>query len=132
MCCVSCSRCCHQVAVKVVQIGSHTELLNFLRELEALANLRHPNVVPFCAAVLEVGGRNPGPLLQWLETACGGLPGACSALAVGFCREFPCAHGLRGQHIAFCPSLVEGSWLVRQEVEGPRVVLLCGEVGCIP
>jgi hypothetical protein len=39
-----------------VQIGSHTELLNFLREIEALANLRHPNVVPFCAAVLEVGG----------------------------------------------------------------------------
>lgn len=51
--CYCCCYCC-QVAVKVVQIASHTELLNFLRELEALANLRHPNVVPFCAAVLEV------------------------------------------------------------------------------
>jgi hypothetical protein len=50
-----CCCCCCQVAIKVVQIGSHTELLNFLREIEALANLRHPNVVPFCAAVLEVG-----------------------------------------------------------------------------
>lgn len=61
MCCPECAvllcvyvSICTQVAVKVVQVGSDTELLNFLRELECLAHLRHPNVVPFCAAVLEV------------------------------------------------------------------------------
>lgn len=65
-----------EVAVKVVQIGSHTELLNFLREIEALANLRHPNVVPFCAAVLEESERKcwlvseimtGGTLAHWLH-----------------------------------------------------------------
>jgi hypothetical protein len=43
-----------QVAAKVIQVASATELLNVLREIEALATLRHPNLVPFCAAVLEV------------------------------------------------------------------------------
>lgn len=65
-----------EVAVKCVQVGCDTELLNFLRELECLANLRHPNVVPFCAAVLEeVGCRcwlvsdlmSGGTLSQWLH-----------------------------------------------------------------
>lgn len=57
-----------------MQIGSHTELLNFLRELEALANLRHPNVVPFCAAVLEVGW---GPDLWKGGGACGWVHVPC-------------------------------------------------------
>lgn len=44
-----------QVAVKCVSVRDETELLNFLREVECLAALRHPNVVPFLGAVLQVG-----------------------------------------------------------------------------
>lgn len=36
-------------------VRSEAELLNFLREVECLAALRHPNVVPFLGAVLQVG-----------------------------------------------------------------------------
>lgn len=43
-----------QVAVKQVLVRGETELLNFLREVECLAALRHPNVVPFLGAVLQV------------------------------------------------------------------------------
>lgn len=43
-----------QVAVKQVLVRSETELLNFLREVECLAALRHPNIVPFLGAVLQV------------------------------------------------------------------------------
>jgi hypothetical protein len=43
-----------QVAVKCVTVRTDTELLNFLREVECLAALRHPNVVPFLGAVLQV------------------------------------------------------------------------------
>lgn len=38
----------------MITVASASELLNVLREIEALAKLRHPNLVPFCAAVLEV------------------------------------------------------------------------------
>jgi hypothetical protein len=37
-----------------VTVRSESELLNFLREVECLAALRHPNVVPFLGAVLQV------------------------------------------------------------------------------
>lgn len=43
-----------KVAVKVVSIRSDSELLNFLREVECLAALRHPHIVPFLGAVLQV------------------------------------------------------------------------------
>jgi serine/threonine protein kinase len=46
-----------QVAVKCVTVRSEAELLNFLREVECLAALRHPNVVPFLGAVLQVRRR---------------------------------------------------------------------------
>jgi hypothetical protein len=42
------------VAVKRVRVGSDTELVSFLREVECLAGLRHPGVVPFLGAVLQV------------------------------------------------------------------------------
>lgn len=48
------------VAVKCVRVSSATELTNFLREVEVLAGLRHPHVVPFLGAVLQVGGRVHG------------------------------------------------------------------------
>jgi hypothetical protein len=54
-CCRSTSHLLPQVAVKCVTVRSETELLNFLREVECLAALRHPNVVPFLGAVLQVG-----------------------------------------------------------------------------
>lgn len=64
-----------QVAVKCVTVRSEAELLNFLREVECLAALRHPNVVPFLGAVLQDQGRcwlisefmPGGTLAQWLH-----------------------------------------------------------------
>eukprot|EP00878_Enallax_costatus_P039869 GHUV01045797.1.p1 GENE.GHUV01045797.1~~GHUV01045797.1.p1 ORF type:complete len:441 (+),score=116.28 GHUV01045797.1:347-1669(+) len=64
-----------QVAVKQVLVRSETELLNFLREVECLAALRHPNVVPFLGAVLQDQGRcwliseymSGGTLAKWLH-----------------------------------------------------------------
>jgi serine/threonine protein kinase len=44
-----------QVAVKCVAVRSESEFINFLREVECLAAVRHPNVVPFLGAVLQVG-----------------------------------------------------------------------------
>lgn len=43
------------VAVKRVRVGSETELVSFLREVECLATLRHPGIVPFLGAVVQVG-----------------------------------------------------------------------------
>ncbi|GBF89363.1 hypothetical protein Rsub_01935 [Raphidocelis subcapitata] len=45
------------VAVKKVRVASESELVNFLREVECLAALRHPGVVPFLGAVLQGSGR---------------------------------------------------------------------------
>eukprot|EP00877_Chromochloris_zofingiensis_P011552 jgi/Chrzof1/6650/Cz19g04100.t1 len=41
------------VAVKCVRISSETEMVNFLREVECLAALRHPHIVPFLGACLQ-------------------------------------------------------------------------------
>lgn len=92
-CCKVTHCCCRslQVAVKVVQIGSATELLNFLREIEALANLRHPNIVPFCAAVLEVGG-------VWSCLVL--LPGCQSAQSLACLNRAVCIAQYLQQHAA--------------------------------
>ena len=41
-----------QVAVKCVRVSQATELLSFLREVEALSSVRHPHVLPFLGACL--------------------------------------------------------------------------------
>ncbi|GMH44888.1 hypothetical protein BSKO_12845 [Bryopsis sp. KO-2023] len=41
------------VAVKAVKIKGREDLVSFLREVEALAALRHPNVLPFFAACIK-------------------------------------------------------------------------------
>lgn len=41
------------VAVKQLTIEKYTDANNFLRELEVLAHVRHPNVVPFVGVVLQ-------------------------------------------------------------------------------
>lgn len=51
-----------QVAVKCVAVHSETELINFLREAECLAAVRHPNVVPFLGAMVQVGRCQQQPL----------------------------------------------------------------------
>ena len=39
-----------QVAAKSVRVAQASELFNFIREVEALALLRHPHVLPFLGA----------------------------------------------------------------------------------
>jgi hypothetical protein len=44
------------VAVKRVRVETEVELGAFLREVECLSGLRHPGIVPFLGAVLQVRG----------------------------------------------------------------------------
>jgi hypothetical protein len=48
------------VAVKRVRVETDVELSAFLREVECLSGLRHPGIVPFLGAVLQVGGGGCG------------------------------------------------------------------------
>ncbi|GAX74482.1 hypothetical protein CEUSTIGMA_g1931.t1 [Chlamydomonas eustigma] len=41
------------VAVKCVRVSKDTELTSFLREVEAMSLVRHPNVVPFLGACIQ-------------------------------------------------------------------------------
>ncbi len=51
-----------QVAVKCVRTRTAADYTMFLREVEALASLRHPHVLPFLGACLQ------GPERLWLIT----------------------------------------------------------------
>ena len=64
------------IAVKCVRVAAGTELSNFLREVEALSMLRHPHVLPFLGACLQVETNHcwllaelmaGGTLSEWLH-----------------------------------------------------------------
>ncbi|GLC40749.1 hypothetical protein PLESTB_000026500 [Pleodorina starrii] len=68
------------VAVKVVRLRHAAELTSFLREVETMSYIRHPNVVPFLGACLTAPDKlslvseymTGGTLCEWLHP--GGLP----------------------------------------------------------
>lgn len=57
------------MAVKRVRVAKATELLSFLREVEALSSLRHPHVLPFLGACMAgAGGDADAGRHFWLLT----------------------------------------------------------------
>ncbi|CAD7700660.1 unnamed protein product [Ostreobium quekettii] len=56
-----------QVAVKCVPVQSKEDMISFLREVEALAGIRHPNILPFLGACIVA------PTTFWL--VCEYMPG---------------------------------------------------------
>lgn len=43
-----------EVAVKTVTVRGREDMVSFLREVEALVALRHPNIMPFLGACIQV------------------------------------------------------------------------------
>jgi len=93
-----------QVAVKAVLVESAQEAVSFLREIEIMSCVRHPNVLPFIGAVLQppescwvlaewMGG---GTLKAWLHgDRAAGVPRARHKLSARLRKALEVARGMQ-------------------------------------
>uniref|UniRef100_A0A7S0UPE4 Protein kinase domain-containing protein n=1 Tax=Polytomella parva TaxID=51329 RepID=A0A7S0UPE4_9CHLO len=100
------------VAVKCVRVSCAKELTSFLREVETLSLIRHPNVVPFLGACLEPPNRfwllseylPGGTLADWLHPSGSGFAGR-PPLARRLEMALEIAQGMLALHAADPPIL---------------------------
>ncbi|KAG2501716.1 hypothetical protein HYH03_000217 [Edaphochlamys debaryana] len=101
-----------KVAVKIVRLRHAAELTSFLREVETMSYIRHPNVVPFLGACLTAPDKlsllsefmDGGTLQDWLHP--GGLPAPGTASGTILHPVKPLVERLKMAHqvaLGMCP-----------------------------